>query len=57
MIPPSTGEMTHDMPMWPILCQYTSEKVALLCWLIPSAMEAPTMPPMMECVVETGSPL
>ena len=57
MIPPSTGEMTHDMPMWPILCQCTSEKVALLCWLMPSAMEAPTMPPMMECVVETGSPL
>ena len=57
MMPPSTGEITHDIPIWPILCQYTSEKAALLCWLMPSATDAPTMPPMMEWVVETGSPL
>ena len=57
-MPPSMGESTQEMAILPISCHFTKAK-GLPCPpdnCQPSNTELPTMPPMMACVVETGSP-
>ena len=55
--PPSTGDTTHDRAIVPIWSQCTRDMAASPPLRIkPRVMELPTIPPIMECVVETGQP-
>ena len=55
VIPPNTGESTQDTAMRPISPHCTISRPPM-CKKNPRVSDAPTMPPMMECVVDTGSP-
>ena len=53
--PPSSGDNTQEMAIWPIWPHWTISSPPIPV-INPEVTAAPTMPPITECVVETGRP-